>query len=392
MSEGSVRRLLIVGIGLVLVAVLVVLALRLLEDLGADAEQRRRAAGGPIPVETAPVQRGLMQQELLLSGTLTPSASFTVRAQVTARLDALLVDLGDEVKRGQIIARLDPQIFEQRLKESEAAVKVAEAAVKQARSQVGIKKRASERTQQLLANGISAEAEHEQAVADYESAVAAVDVAAAELLQRQAALASAQLNLQETNIIAEWDGDDQTRIVSERFVDDGASVQSGQAICSFIKVNPLYAELQVTEAQYGLLHTAQQAELSVDTWPGKTFLAQVDRVAPTFNRLSRQALVRLLVPNPDRRLKPGMYMRARIVVQEAADAVILPETALVSRHGESAVFMVNKDNTVSLIKVQLGIRNKQYVQVLGADVEGDVVTLGQHLIKDGSAVKVVNPK
>ena len=391
MTESSVRRLIIVVIILVVAVVLAFLTMRLIDDLGAEEEQRRRA-GGPIPVETAPVQSGLMQQELLLAGTLTPSASFTLRSQVTARLDALLVDIGDEVKRGQMIARLDPQIFEQRLKESQAAVKVAEAAVKQARSQVGIKKRASERTQQLLANGISAEAEHEQAVADYESALAAVDVAAAELMQKEAALASAQLNVQETKIVAEWEGDDQTRIVSERFVDDGASIQSGQSICSFIKVHPLYAELQVTEAQYGLLHTQQVAEISVDTWPGERFIAEVERVAPTFNPLSRQALVRLLVNNAEKRLKPGMYIRARIVVKEVADAVIVPETALISRHGESAVFVVNADETVALVKVAIGIRNKQTVQVLGADLAGDVVTLGQHLIKDGTAVKVVNPE
>ncbi len=131
------------------------------------------------------------------------------------------------------------------------------------------------------------------------------------------------------------------------------------------------------------------ASLRTDAYPGETFEGRIARIAPVFRESTRQARVEVWLDNPGLRLKPGMFVRAEVVLDRVAEATIVPEQALVRRDGRDGVFVLNADGkSVSWREVTVGIRYGGQVQVQGEDLGVHVVTLGQQLLDDGSAVSV----
>lgn len=120
------------------------------------------------------------------------------------------------------------------------------------------------------------------------------------------------------------------------------------------------------------------------------FDAEVVRVSPVFQSASRQARVELTVPNPDRLLKPGMFVRAKAVLERVEDATLVPEAAVVTRGDRSAVFLLEAGSDggikARLTPVELGVADSCRVQIVGDRLTGRVVTLGQQLLDDGSVV------
>jgi RND family efflux transporter MFP subunit len=177
--------------------------------------------------------------------------------------------------------------------------------------------------------------------------------------------------------------------VSERFVDEGDTVAANTELFSIVELDPLNAVFFVTEKDYGSLHAGHSAKLTTDAFPGETFEGHIARVAPVFRETSRQARVELEVDNADHRLKPGMFVRAEIVLDRVEDATIVPVDALVTREGHSVLFVVEEDiGRVSMVPVKVGIREGSRVQVSGDRVGSRVVTLGQQLLDDGARITI----
>src|SRR5690606_10326350 len=141
---------------------------------------------------------------------------------------------------------------------------------------------------------------------------------------------------------------------------------------------------------YAMMKTGQGVDIATDAYPGETFTAEIARISPVFLASARQARVRLEVDNPDMRLKPGMFMRASVLIERVDDALIVPEQALVIREGQTGVFQVAPErDRVAWREVETGIRDGERVQIVGGEIGGLVVTLGQQLLDDGSRVSVV---
>jgi len=146
----------------------------------------------------------------------------------------------------------------------------------------------------------------------------------------------------------------------------------------------------VTERDYARLEVGQQANLGTDAYPGAMFSGRVERIAPVFSETTRQARVELLVDNPEQILKPGMFIRATVMLQRVENAVIVPELALTQRDDRQGVFMVGEDGKTARWQViEPGIRQGGRVQVIGAQLSGQVVVLGQQLLDDGSELRIV---
>jgi RND family efflux transporter MFP subunit len=111
-------------------------------------------------------------------------------------------------------------------------------------------------------------------------------------------------------------------VVAERFVEEGDTVSANSPLLSVVELDPLQAVIHATERDYGRLTRGQDALLSTDAWPGEIFPARIERVAPVFQENTRQARVELRVENADHRLKPGMFIRATVVLERAADALV----------------------------------------------------------------------
>jgi RND family efflux transporter MFP subunit len=165
-------------------------------------------------------------------------------------------------------------------------------------------------------------------------------------------------------------------------------VSANTPLLSIVELNPITGVLFITEKDYARLQVGQDVQLVTDAFAGETFVGRITRIAPVFNRTSRQARVELIVDNADHRLKPGMFIRATIALETVDEATIVPEQALTTRADRTGVFRVNDDLTVTWHPVTVGLREGQRIQVRGEGLTGRVVTLGQQLIDDGSQVTI----
>jgi len=370
-------------------------AWRLFEPAGDGAGRGER---GPAAVRVADIERGPIEERRVFTGTLEASARFTVAAQRAGRIESLAVDLADPVTRGQTVARLDAGEARQELRQAEAQLAVAEAQRVEARSGLKIAGRAASRLETLHEQGVTSDTQLDTSRAERLSAEAAAAVAEAEVTRAEAGVRTAEIRLEETDARAVWSlaegTPDGPRVVAERFVNEGDTVSANAPLFSVVDLDPVDAVVYVTERDYSRLHTGQPAAVDVDAWPGRTFSGHVARVSPVFDSASRQARVEVAVPNPDHALKPGMFARVGVVLDRVDSALRVPASALSSRAGSPAVFVLNAaEDRVALRPVTPGLIDGDWVQVTDAQAAGiaagdRVVVLGQQLLDDDSPVVV----
>ncbi len=343
----------------------------------------------PAPVEAAPVELGTIELRRTFSGELEALARFVVAPKVSGRVERMLVKIADTVERGQVVAELDDDEYVQAVNQAQADLLVAKANLAEAESALEIADREFKRTESLLKRGIASDSEFDAAKQDRLARQAQLKVAEARLKRAESSLETANILLGYTKVIADWSGDDRNRVVAERFVDEGQTVAENADLLSIVKLDPVVGVVFVTERDYGRLAPGQPVSLITDAWPGERFSGRIDRIAPVFRTATRQARVEITVENPEHRLKPGMFIRAEVVLARADDAVIVPEQALAIRNDKTGVFVIDEDGPVAVWReAAVGIREGGRVQVEGDGIAGRVVVLGQQLVKDGSPVVV----
>lgn len=356
---------------------------------GADG---REDGGGPAPVQVAAIEFGAIEQRRTFSGTLEAAASFDVAAKVGGRLERLLADLADEIGNGQTVAILDSDEYTQDLAQAQADLAVAQANLVEATNAQTISDRTMQRQTTLRERGIASDAQFDTVQADQLAAQARLAVARAQVQRGEAAVETARIRLGYTQVAATWSRGDAQRIVAQRWVDEGDTVAANSPLLTVVEIDPIVAVLFVAERDYAAMTPGLSVSIHSNAYPDADFVGEVARVAPVFDSNSRQARVELTVPNPDYRLKPGMFVRAQVVLDRVQNATIVPEQAVARREDRPVVFLLDDaTQTVKLVPVELGIIQGDRVQIISPDLAGHVVTLGQPLLDDGSAVRLGSP-
>jgi len=357
---------------------------------GRDGQAKRRA-GQPVAVKTTAVQRVTLHDVRTFPGTLEAEAAFDVAPKIAGRLEKLNVDVGDAIKQGQVVARLDDDEQVQQVNQARAELGVAQASLVEAKSLLAVKDRQFERSKRLFKQGIGSEEELETARAEAETQRARVQVAQAQLVQSKAALRAAEVRLSYTVIRAQWSGKDAQRVVGERYVNEGEMLAANKPILSVLGIGSLIAVVHVTEMDYRLVHPGQALLVTADAVPERRFPGVVARLAPHFQQESRQARMEATVANPERVLKPGMFIRVEIEVGSYADAMVVPAESVVTRAGREGVFLIDPQRSVArFVPVRTGLTQGDRVQVLEPELKGQVASLGQHLLRDGATVRLVD--
>lgn len=347
----------------------------------------------PLAVELGQARVMDLRHVVELTGSLIPSAQYVVAPKIDGRLEKLLVDIGDDVTRGQTIAVLDSHEYIQEVTKAEAELEVARANVLESQSVLSVAERDLERSRSLRQKNAVSQSELDQALAEFDTGKARLAVAKAQVRQREAALGTAQLRLTYASIKAEWDGPDKVRLVGERFIDEGDMLEKNDPIVSVVAIGQLTAVIHVIERDYPHVAVGQAAELLADAYPGRVFAGVVSRKAPVLNDSSRQAQVEIAVPNAEGLLAPGMFVRVRLRLAQRVDATAVPMNALARRENKQGVFLAapageGKQGLIArFIPLTLGIQDGDWVEVLEpAGLTGEVVTLGKHLLEDGGAI------
>ncbi len=343
----------------------------------------------PVPVEVAQIQRGPIALQRTFSGELAALAEFVVAPKVSGRVERVIVNIADSVKRGQVVAELDNDEYVQAVAQAQADLLVARANQSQAKSALEIANREFKRTESLLKRGIASDSEFDVATQEQLAKQAQLKVAAAQVTKAESSLEIANIRLGYTKVTAGWTGGDEHRVVAERYVNEGQTVAANAPLLLIVDLNPIVGVVYVTERDYARLKPGQLVSLTTDVYPGEQFTGRIERIAPVFRKSTRQARIEMTIDNPQHRLKPGMFIRTTIVLTQVPDATIIPEQALTTRDDRSGVFIVSEDGqSVVWREVKVGIREGDRVQVEGQWLSDRVITLGQQLVKDGSAITI----
>jgi RND family efflux transporter MFP subunit len=273
--------------------------------------------------------------------------------------------------------------------QAQADLVVARANLSQARSDREIADREFKRTELLLKRGIASDSEFDTASQDRLAKQARLKVAAAQVTKAESSLETANIRLGYTQVTAGWTGGADHRVVAERYVDEGQTVAANAPLLLIVELHPIVGVVYVAERDYARLKPGQAVVIKTEAFPDEAFAGRIERIAPVFRKSTRQARIEMTIDNPRHRLKPGMFIRTTIVLTRVADAKIVPRQALTIRDDRSGVFIVNEDGkSVVWREVKVGIREGDRVQVEGQGLSGRVVTLGQQLLKDGSAIMI----
>jgi HlyD family secretion protein len=286
----------------------------------------------------AKVERGPLTATVAASGTLNPVTSVQVGTQISGQVKELFVDFNSPVKAGQLIARIDPETFQYRVRQNEADLEAARSAAARAQVALANAQRELARTRELVAREFVSPADLDRAQAQFDLAKAELGNAQAVVAQRAAQLASARVDLGRTEIRAPVDG-----VVIKRSVDVGqtvaASLQAPELFVIARDLRDMQVETSIDEADVGRIRVGQRATFAVDAFPGRTFSGEVRQVRKSAQTVQNVVTYTVLVSagNPDGQLMPGMTANVRIVTDTRESVLKVANAALRFRPpGESA--------------------------------------------------------
>ncbi|MEP0862564.1 MAG: efflux RND transporter periplasmic adaptor subunit [Ignavibacterium sp.] len=308
-----------------------------------------------IPVEVTLVKKSMIDREIELVGNLMAWKEANLAAQTTSRVQKIYVDAGSRVKEGDLLFEMD------------------DTQLAQAKIQYQVAKDNYDRLKPLYETGSISQSQFDQVKAAYETSEKAY-----------------QLLLTNTQFRAPFSG-----VVTAKRLNEGEVFLlapggvGAPTIVSLMQINPLKLILNVSESNLRDVKVGQTVEIKSDIFPNETFKGNISRINAAINPASRTFEVEVKIPNPNEKLKPGMYVRAKILIGKT-EGIIVNRSAALKQLGSTAYYgFIVKDNTAKRVELTLGKEFDSLVEITSGLNEGDyLVTRGQGLLKDGSKVEI----
>jgi len=349
--------------------------------------QNGACKGPDTAYRTEKLSRGTITATCTANGTLNPLKTVLVGTQVSGRIKELYADFNSAVRRGELIAEIDPATFEAQLEQARANLLSAKASLEKAAATLQDAERDLKRKRELYDSGVIGSSELDAVTTNHQIAKSQVAVAQAQVAQTEAASQYAETNLRYTKIYAPIDG-----IVISRDVDVGQTVAATFQTPTLYSIAEDLRKMQINtnvdEADIGRIQLGQTAEFTVDAYPDCTFSGKVVQIrnSPIVVQSVVSYDVVIQVENPDLKLKPGMTATVTVIVAARQDALRIPNAALrfVPRGeqgcsagpGQGSVWVISHAKA-GCIPVQTGISDYSYTEMLSGDLSAtDKVIVG----------------
>jgi len=323
-----------------------------------------------VPVATASVIIGTAFEAVQATGTIQPRHRADIGAEVQGQVVEILKDVGNWVRRGDVILRLDPEPYDLAVAQAEAQLLGSEAAFRKA-------ERDYQRNLKLYQSQDISQFVLENSRLQMQSAEAAYRTA-------EAALKMAKRRRRKADLVAPFDG-----WVARRLVDLGQTIAPGVPAVRVVDISSVKVEVGLAEKDVVKVQVGQKAVLSVDAFPGQSFPGKVTAVGPEADPRSRSFPVEISAENSaENRLRAGMVARVRIFTKELRDVPLVPRAAILERSGRTLLFVV-KGGVAEERHPRLGpVTGDQVAIVDGVEAGEAVVIAGQENLADGTAVLV----
>ena len=351
-----------------------------------------------VEIEPANVTQIYPSQTFTLlnaSGYVVAQRKAAVASKVTGRLISLMVEEGNRVKKGEVIARLENDDVLAARSQAEANLNTARYNLEQVKAELTDATVSLERNKSLMEKGFVSKAEYDASEARYRKASAAVSAAGAEAKAGNAALQSANVAVEYTLIRAPFDAVVLTKNadIGDIVTPIGAAADAKAAVVSIADMDSLLVEVDVSESNLYMVKTGQPSEIQLDALPDSRFRGSVHMIVPTADRTKATILVKVRFIDKDSRILPEMSAKVAFLSREIKDDEQKPRTAfnpaaVIDRKGKTSVFLI-KENRVIETPVTLGEKLGDMVEVLSGVKAGDRIVLKPlDKVKNGSRIKI----
>ena len=374
-----------------------------------EGESASRGQSQPLEtkqVRIAQVQKLPAEETVAATGSLVALDRAVLSAKVPGRVAAIVVDMGEVVKAGDLLAQIEKRDYELRLLQAEAALAQARALlglvltgeedkaepektsiVKEARARLNEAEKNRDRSLKLREEGVIPDADVETAEAAYQVALSRYDEAIHEaknriatLKERQAELAMAEQQLKDTEIRAPFPG-----IVERRQTSPGEYLSVGAPVATVVRVDPIRARLEVVETDAPRVRLGQRVHLLVG---GKQHDVKISRMSPVIAAGNLVLVVEADVPNPNFELRPGSFLKDAEIVVNDPPVLFVPRSAISTFAGIQKIFFVEQGKAVEK-EVKLGREKGDLVEVLGPVEAGAMVVLEPGNLRNGQPVELL---
>ena len=337
----------------------------------------------PMLVDTAQVEPHQFETTLEVLGELIPQAEVNVMSRISGRLQQVLVNRGEAVQEGQLLAVVDDVDLRQQIIRSEAATAVARAGVNREEATYRNLLLQVKRYQNLHEEALISTQDLEDLESRLFVAEAQVELAKAQVQQAEASLRELGIQQEQTRIYSPLDG-----FVGTRYLEPGALVSPSLSILSVLKVDRVKTVVPVVETAIQKVRIGLPAEIAVDAYPDRIYEGTVTRITPFLNPETRSADVEIEIANPDNTLKPGMFARVKIDARISRDALSIPRSALLTRGSQKGVFLLTEDMATVFQIIEIGQIKGNVVEVTEGLEEGvEVVNTGASNLNEGDRVR-----
>jgi HlyD family secretion protein len=332
----------------------------------------------PMTVEMGVVKKGDLAAHLTVVGNLIGEQTVDIAPKTGGRVETVTVQLGDRVRRNQVLAKIEDREIVEQVRQAEASQEVSKATIRQREADLQVAQVNFDRSKNLYERQLLAKQALDDAESRYLAALAQIDLAKAQQSQTQARLDELKINLQNTNVVSPVDG-----FVAKRNVDPGAMVSQNVPIASVVDISKLRLVANVVEKDLRMVNTGDNAEVEVDAYPGEKFKGRIARVSPVLDPATRTAPMEVEIPNQDYKLKPGMYARINLTVEERKGTLVAPKRAIIDFDSKRGVWMPDADDRAAFHQVELGIEDVDTIEIKSGLKEGDrIVTTGATAVKN----------
>ena len=312
----------------------------------------------PLPVKAAPVTRATLNVEVTAVGTLRADETVVVRPEIAGRVATIHFKEGQGVRQGEPLITLDQEEYQAQLASSAAQLALEESSYR--------------RLQDMDRKNLTSQQNLDEAKARLDTARAQQELN--------------RVRFSKTVIRAPFAG-----TVGLRQVSPGAYVKPGDDIVAMESLGAMKLDFRVPEIYLARLATGQRLMARVDAYPDQNFEGAIYAIEPALDEETRTVLLRARLPNPGNRLRPGLFARVGLVLEQRENALAVPEQAIVPVGQTTFVYRV-ADGKATMTPVKLGLRRPGLVEILEGLNAGDlVVTDGQLKIRDGAPVTVLPP-
>jgi len=351
-------------------------------DKKEEAEQERLA-----PVKTITLKKGPVVSAISVSGTLVPIRKARIGPKIEGKIEKIYADEGDFVQEGAPLIKLDRKNYLIAKSEAEAGFNTAKA--RYVKAEVDLENSAKDyrRLNTLYQKGVIAEREFDAIYTRQKSAEAELTLAAAQVKEAEERLNMAQQNLQDTVVTAPYAGFVVEKQMEEAEVSNVISYQ--WSVLALEDISSVKVECPISENEIRFMTKGKEVEIQLDAFPDRLFKGKITQINSKVDAISRSFTIKIEIPNPNFKLKSGMFARVKIPKEKRDSTLYLPTTALLMK-GEDTVAFTIQDGAAKLHKLTLGISDGKVTEVVEGLKEGDVVIVeGLYAVKDGTKVEVL---